>query len=76
MFVLIFGMTALAQDVQTAARKNALGETKVLKSDSAKYELYRTSGNEKAIARLYRFKNYPVIKELNFATKKNKAKLA
>lgn len=71
-FVLFIGVAAQA--------KNAAAEVKVetvamrIVTATAKQEV--AVKNENSLARLYMFKNSKVTKELTFATKKNKAKLA
>ena len=65
-FVLLIGFTAQAKDAKIVSFettvKTAVKEVKV--------------SNDKEVARLYRFKNSLVKKELNFTTKRNSAKLA
>ena len=65
-FVLLIGFTAQAKDAKVVSFettvKTAVKEVKV--------------ANDKEVARLYRFKNSMVKKELNFTTKRNSAKLA
>ena len=65
-FVLLIGFTAQAKDARVVSFettvKTAVKEVKV--------------SNDKEVARLYRFKNSLVKKELNFTTKRNSAKLA
>lgn len=65
-FVLLIGFTAQAKDAKVVSFettvKTAVKEVKV--------------ANDKEVARLYRFKNSLVKKELDFTTKRNSAKLA
>jgi hypothetical protein len=65
-FVLLIGFAAQARDAEAIAFETgfvtAVKEVKVAK--------------EGEVARLYRFKNSLVKKELSFATKRNKAKVA
>jgi hypothetical protein len=65
-FVLLIGFTAQAKDAKAVTFettvKTAVKEVKV--------------ANDKEVARLYRFKNSLVKKELDFTTKRNSAKLA
>lgn len=65
-FVLLIGFTAQAKDASVVSFEtgfvSAVKEVKVQ--------------DENKVARLYRFKNSRVKKELNFSTKNNKAKLA
>lgn len=77
LIILLFGMLAMARDVVSAdiSFNDIRKETR--------YELLRPARNfEKKsrdsleVVRLYRFKNTPVLKELSFTTKRNKAKLA
>jgi hypothetical protein len=64
-FVLLIGFTAQAKDAKVVSFettvKTAVKEVKV--------------SNDREVARLYRFKNSLVKKELNFTTKRNSAKL-
>ena len=64
-FVLLIGFTAQARDARVVSFetsvKTAVKEVKV--------------ANEKEVARLYRFKNSLVKKELDFTTRRNSAKL-
>ena len=64
-FVLLIGFTAQARDARVVSFetsvKTAVKEVKV--------------ANDKEVARLYRFKNSLVKKELDFTTRRNSAKL-
>jgi len=75
-FVFFFGAMALAQQVQTDSPEKVIEtrttEGKVLTG----HEILAAPGTYDAIARLYRFRNSRMMKELSFATKKNNAKLA
>jgi hypothetical protein len=44
--------------------------------ETAKKEIVTATVKETSVARLYRFKNSRIKKELNFKTKRNTAKLA
>lgn len=66
LFVLLICFTAQARDAREAGFD--AGITKTFKEVKP--------GKEKEVARLYRFKNSRVKKELSFSTKRNKAKLA
>ena len=76
--VLFFGTLAVAQDTPSTVSIKAGVKTEtpreiVVPAQSVK----EVPGDDaKAVARLYRYRNYRVQKELNFTTKKNKAKLA
>jgi hypothetical protein len=65
-FVLLIGFTTQAKDGQVVAFENGI----------VSVEQEVKVAEENKIARLYRFKNSLVKKELSFTTKKNKAKLA
>lgn len=65
-FVLLIGFTAQAKDASVVAFET--GFVTAVKEVKAQ--------EENKVARLYRFKNSQVKKELSFATKNNKAKLA
>ena len=62
-FVLFIGFTAQAKDAKVAVEIPA-----------AQIEL--AAKNENSVARLHKFKNSRIKKELAFSTKRNKAKLA
>jgi len=50
--------------------------TAEVKVETAKKEIVTTTAKENSVARLYRFKNSRIKKELSFKTAKNTAKLA
>ena len=64
-FIFFIGFAAQAQDNNT--------EVKV---ETAKKEIVTDTVKENSVARLYRFKNSRIKKELSFSTRKNAAKLA
>ena len=66
LFVLLIGFTAQARDAKVVAFENGF--------ITAVKEVKSVSNDE--VARLYRFKNSLVKKELSFSTKGNKAKIA
>ncbi len=66
LFILSVGITAQAKDIKNSLNKEVTKEVKVKELKLEK---------ENNVARLYKYKNYRVIKALSFATKKNKAKL-
>jgi len=78
LFVLIFGAIALAQNVENHDKIQSLkmGVVLVDSIDRTISEKEMAAQTENSITRLYRYKNSRVKKELAFATKKNKAKLA
>ena len=53
----------------------ANGTTKVTVK-TVKTEIVSATAKENSVARVYKFKNSRIKKELSFATKRNKAKLA
>ncbi len=50
--------------------------TAEVKTETAKKEIVTETATENSVARLYRFKNSRIKKELSFKTSKNTAKLA
>ncbi|NNJ90003.1 MAG: hypothetical protein HKP53_11425, partial [Eudoraea sp.] len=50
--------------------------TAEVKVETAKKEIVTETAKENSVARLYRFKNSRIKKELSFKTKRNTAKLA
>ncbi|MGB5376623.1 hypothetical protein [Muriicola sp.] len=54
----------------------AQNTTTEVKTETAKKEIVTETTTEKSVARLYRFKNSRIKKELSFKTAKNTAKLA
>ncbi|WP_282049679.1 hypothetical protein [Maribacter aquivivus] len=79
LLIIIFaGALALAQTPQTDDKVNAteVGIDMVDSRDDISNEKTITITDETSIARLYRYKNARVNKELAFATKKSYGKLA
>ncbi|QBA64599.1 hypothetical protein [Muriicola soli] len=64
-FVLFIGLAAQAQE-----------NTTEVKVETTTKEIVTETAKENSVARLYRFKNSRVKKELSFKTTKNTAKLA
>ena len=64
-FFFFIGFAAQAQDNNTDVTV-----------ETARKEIVTATTKENSVARLYRFKNSRIKKELSFATKKNAAKLA
>ncbi len=64
-FIFFIGFAAQAQDNNTDVTV-----------ETARKEIVTATAKENSVARLYRFKNSRIKKELSFATKKNAAKLA
>jgi hypothetical protein len=64
-FILLIGFTAQAQET-----------TVEVETETAKKEIVTETTKENSVARLYRFKNSRIKKELSFKTSKNTAKLA
>ncbi|MBT8284869.1 MAG: hypothetical protein HKO75_05730 [Flavobacteriaceae bacterium] len=64
-FVLFIGFAAQAQE-----------NTAEVKVETAKKEIVTETAEENKVARLYRFKNSRIKKELSFKTKKSASKLA
>ncbi len=64
-FILLIGFAAQAQET-----------TAEVKVETAKKEIVTETATENSVARLYRFKNSRVKKELSFKTNRNTAKLA
>jgi len=64
-FIFFISFTAQAQD-----------NTAQVKTETAKKEIVTETATENSVARLYRFKNSRIKKELSFKTKRNAAKLA
>ncbi|MCR9264697.1 MAG: hypothetical protein NXH86_11095 [Flavobacteriaceae bacterium] len=69
--VIFFGTVAMAQDTSNEIKVDTITEGVELNIDIQK----QTKG-ETEVARLYKFKNSRVKKELSFKTKKDRAKLA
>jgi len=77
-FVLIFGLTAFAQNTNTndtvePIKMGIVLDSGVITTNDTKEVKIDT---EKSVARLYKFKNSRVKKALAFTTKKDKPKLA
>ena len=64
-FILLIGFAAQAQN-----------KTTEVKVETAVKEIVTPTTKENSVARLYRFKNSRIKKELSFKTSKNTAKLA
>jgi len=64
-FIFFIGFAAQAQDT-----------TSEVIVETAKKEIVTSTVKETSVARLYRFKNSRIKKELNFKTKRNTSKLA
>jgi len=78
LFVLIFGAIALAQNIESHDKVQSI-EMGVVLVNSVDHTISKkemATQKENGVARLYRYKNSRVKKELAFATKNNKAKLA
>tara|TARA_R110002050_G_scaffold69507_11_gene150445 strand:+ start:3703 stop:3942 length:240 start_codon:yes stop_codon:yes gene_type:complete len=71
-FVLFIGVAAQAQNDEAEVKVETISMSIV--SVTAKQEVVLKK--DKAVARLYMFKNSKITKELTFSTKLNKAKLA
>ncbi|PXX24293.1 hypothetical protein [Arenibacter sp. ARW7G5Y1] len=71
-FVLFIGVAAQAQNDAAEVKVETISMSIV--SVTAKQEVVLKK--DKAVARLYMFKNSKITKELTFSTKLNKAKLA
>lgn len=69
-FVLFIGVAAQAQDASSEVKVETVEMGVILQLDEI------TPEKDNSIARLYMFKNSQVKKELSFATKNDKAKLA
>jgi len=71
-FIIFIGATAMAQDITKEVKVETLAygiamDIKIEKSTTTK---------EHTVARVYKFKNSRVKKELTFKTKRNKSKMA
>jgi len=73
LFILFTGLFAQAQENTVNVKVEVAIETVVLVTPTIESVL---NTNETKVARLYMDKNYRVKKELSFATKANKSKLA
>ena len=69
-FVLFIGVFANAQDSNIKLQKEVSKTEKV--SDNKKVDVQ----NESKVARLYKFKNTKIKKELSFSTGRNKSRIA
>ena len=69
--VVFFGTVAMAQDASKEVKVDTVTVGVELNID-----LHTPVKKNREVARLYKFKNSRVKKELSFTTKKNKAKLA
>lgn len=69
--VTFFGTVAMAQDISKGEKMDVNKAEIVLDVD-----VDRTIRKDRKMARLYKFKNSRIKKELSFSTKKNKSKLA
>ncbi|NNJ90000.1 MAG: hypothetical protein HKP53_11410 [Eudoraea sp.] len=65
LFILFIGFAAQAQE-----------NTAEVKVETTKKEIVTETSKENSVARLYRFKNSRIKKELSFKTKRSTAKLA
>lgn len=74
--VLFFGTIGLACEGKTDKQEKITEIVMGPEVEVAGADILPASVEDKSIARLYRFRNSRVIKELSFSTKKNKAKLA
>lgn len=76
--ILIFGAIALAQNVESHDKVQSIemGVVLVTSNDHLVSKKEMATQKENGVARLYRYKNSRVKKELAFAIKINKAKLA
>jgi hypothetical protein len=72
LFVLFIGVAAQAQNANEQVEKDSVDSSAV--SNTIEKEV--SMNNDNSVARLYMFKNSKIKKELSFATKLNKAKLA
>lgn len=70
-FIIFLGITAQAQTADTDVKAEIVEMTIVTETT---YELNLEVKTE--VARLYKFKNSKIKKELNFSTKANKPKMA
>lgn len=70
-FIIFIGITAQAQSA-TADVKVEIIETTIVTETTYELNIEKTT----EVARLYKFKNSLIIKELNFITKADKPKMA
>lgn len=75
--VILFSSLAMAQDIpgKAVSASPVQASYASLRNNPAP-ELDKAIEKKVEVARLYRFKNSKVLKELTFTTKRNKAKLA
>ncbi|QLG46356.1 hypothetical protein [Costertonia aggregata] len=71
-FVLFIGVAAQAQDVSKEVKVTTVGMGIVIETSGQDVKLETKT----EVARLYKFKNSKIKKELSFTTKRNRAKLA
>ncbi|GLU44174.1 hypothetical protein [Allomuricauda sp. NBRC 101325] len=69
--VTFFGTMAMAQDLNKEVKVETISKGVELNIDMQQNDI-----KDRKMARLYKFKNSRVKKELSFTTKRNKAKLA
>nr|WP_297783374.1 hypothetical protein [uncultured Allomuricauda sp.] len=69
--IAFFGTMASAQDISKEIKVDVLSEGVELN-----VEINNTVKKDTSVARLYKFKNSRIKKELSFKTKKDRAKLA
>lgn len=74
--ILFFGTIGLACEGKSDKQEKIAEVVMTTEVEVTGDSMLPASVEDKSIARLYRFKNSRVIKELSFSTKKNKAKLA
>jgi len=74
--ILFFGTIGLACEGKADKQEKIAEIVMGPEVEVAGADILSASVEDKSIARLYRFRNSRVIKELSFSTKKNKAKLA
>lgn len=70
-FIIFLGATAQAQNNTTEVKVETIEMTMVAETNFSV-----PTANKTEVARLYRFKNSRVKKELSFTTKRNSAKMA
>ncbi|SDM58511.1 hypothetical protein [Kriegella aquimaris] len=78
LIVLLFGATALAQNIENNVDVETFKMDLVLDSSTTTIVpgIEITKSEQDQVARLYKFKNSRVKKALTFTTKRNKAKMA
>nr|WP_293301692.1 hypothetical protein [Allomuricauda sp.] len=70
--VIFFGTVAMAQDTSNEVKVDTVTAVGV----ELNIDIQKQTKGETEVARLYKFKNSRVKKELSFKTKKDRAKLA